>query len=264
MAIHTDVATHGHAANGHEPHEHYWEWSWAPAAISVGALCLTLTFMMYFVYEAKLPAILFAGVGVPLMLAGIANWMGAMGVTGPTDMKLNSLTLSLFITSEVLIFFAMFAGYYMLRIEVGAADEPWPPAGTPEMNHVLPLIMTALLVIACFTYHHAEKAFEEGGFIFWLLLTIVLGAVFLGGTAYEYNHLWTEGFKPGTNQYGTAFYALTGFHAAHILVGLLAFVIIFFGSVFGKVHPSFVKLAGVYWYFVTLLSFLVVTQVYFW
>jgi cytochrome c oxidase subunit III len=258
MAIHT-AEPHAHSA-------HHWEWSWAPAAISVGILCLSLTIPMYFVYEAKLAAIIFGGVSVPLILAGIANWMGSQGVTGPTDLKLNSLTLTLFIFSEGLIFFAMFIAYYFLRISAGQEDLPWPPAGTPEIDQLLAVISTAVLVLAAIIYNFAEKKFEssKGSFIILLLLTIVLGAVFMGSVVHEYSHLISEGFKPGTNAYSTPFYTLTGFHAAHILVGILAFVVILFGTVFGTVHSSLVRLAGVYWNFVTLLSFFVVTQVYFW
>ena len=261
MAIHAQVETHEH-----EAHAHDWHWSWAPAAISVGILCLSLTIPMYFVYEAKLAAIIFAGVSVPLMLAGIANWMGSPGVTGPTDLKLNSLTLTLFMGSEGLIFFAMFIAYYFLRISAGQDEQPWPPAGTPEINQQLAMISTAILVLSAIIYNLAEKKFElsKGGFTILLLLTIILGAAFIGSTVYEYSHLLAEGFKPGTNAYSTPFYTLTGFHVAHILVGVLAFVVILFGTMFGKVHQSLVKLAGVYWYFVTFLSFFVVTQVYFW
>ncbi len=263
MAIHTAEA-HAHTEHTeHAEHAHHWEWSWAPAGISVGILLLALTIPMALVYEAKLAAIVFAGIGAPLILAGIASWMSGPGPE-PTDIRLNSLTLTLFIVSEGLIFFAMFIAYYFLRISVGAENGAWPPAGTPEINQVVPLATTAMLVLAGFIYHFAEKNFKEGPFTILLLLAIVLGAGFIAGTVYEYKNLYAENFKPGTNQYSTAFYTLTAFHAAHILVGLLAFIIIFFGSVFGKVHESFVKLAGVYWYFVTMLSFVVVTQVYFW
>ncbi len=129
MAIHTE--TRGHVADTHGHAAHHWEWSWAPAAISVGILCLALTVAMYFVYEAKLAAIIFAGVSVPLILGGIANWMSGPGPE-PTDMKLNSLTLTLFMVSEALIFIGMFIAYYYTRINAGLEDLPWPPAGTPR------------------------------------------------------------------------------------------------------------------------------------
>ncbi len=261
MAIHAQVETHEH-----EAHAHDWHWSWAPAAISVGILCLAIAVAMFFVYEAKQAGFIFAGAGTPLILAGIANWMASPGVTGPTDLKLNSLTLTLFILSEGLIFFAMFIAYYFLRIGAQVADQPWPPAGTPEISQVTALISLAALVVSSLVYHMASKSYQEGGsgFTILLLLAIILGAVFVGGTVYEWRHLSAEGFTPGTNLYSTPFYALTGVHVAHVLVGLGAFLVILFGSMFGRVHELLVKLAGVYWYFVTIASFFVVTQVYFW
>jgi cytochrome c oxidase subunit 3 len=259
MAIHSALDTHGHAG-----HAHHWEHSWAPAAISVGALFFTLAFSMFFVYDAKLPAIVFAGISAPLVLIGIAKWMSEMGQ--PTVPALNSLGLTLFIFGEILIFLGLFASYWTVRISAGMDGAAWPPAGTPELNHVLPLIMTAILVTSSFTYHHAEKKFEEGegGATFWLLVSIVLGAAFVSCTAYEYTNLWGEGFKPGTNQYSAAFYSLTGFHATHVIVGLCGFLAVLLGSMFGKVHQTLVKSIGVYWHFVDIVWFFVASQVYFW
>ncbi len=260
------VQSHIHEGAGHEAHAHDWHWSWAPAAISVGILLLMISLQMYLVYEAKLMGIIFAGVGAPLILGGIANWMGSPGVTGPTQIHLNSLTLTLFIVSEGLIFFALFIGYYAIRISAGLEDAPWPPAGTPEMNQVLPLVSVGIIVLSALIYHFASKSYAEGGsgFTFLLLLATILGGAFIGITFYEWSHLVAEGFKPGTNAFSTPFYALTGVHVAHAVVGVGAFLVILFGSLFGRVHESFVKLAGVYWYFVTLASFFVVTQLYFW
>jgi cytochrome c oxidase subunit 3 len=257
MAIHAADA-HGHG------NAHHWEWSWAPAAIALAALCFTLGFTLFFVYHLEMPAIVAAGLLVPLALAGIAKWMSEMGQ--PTIPALNSLGLALFIFGEILIFLGLFAAYWFLRISSGMADEVWPPAGTPEIGKVLPLIMTAILVTSSLTYHKAEKAFEEGhgGFTFWVLVSIVLGIAFVSCTGYEYTHLWSEGFKPGTNQYSTPFYSLTGFHATHVVVGLAAFLTVLLGSLFGTVHKSLVKLAGVYWHFVDIVWFFVASQVYFW
>ena len=96
---------------------------------------------------------------------------------------------------------------------------------------MLPLIMTVILVTSSLTYHQAEKAYEEGhgGFTFWVLVSIVLGIAFVSCTGYEYTHLWSEGFKPGTNAFSTPFYALTGFHGTHVIVGLVAFIAVLFG-----------------------------------
>jgi cytochrome c oxidase subunit III len=252
-------------ADAHGAHAHHWEWSWAPAAIALAGFSFTLAFTLFFVYHLELPAIVAAAFLVIFTLAGIAKWMSEMGQ--PTVPALNSLGLTLFIFGEILIFLGLFAGYWFLRINTGMEGGTWPPAGTPEINHVLPLIMTAILVTSSLTYHQAEKSYEEGGkggFFFWVLVSIILGAAFVSCTGYEYTHLWAEGFKPGTNQYSTPFYSLTGFHATHVVVGLAAFLSVFIGAIFGNPHKTLVKLTGVYWHFVDVVWFFVASQVYFW
>ena len=256
---------------GHESqavHEHHWEVSWAPLLISVGVtLLVPLTFVSYLVYENTLLAIIFAGLGTPLVLAGVAKWIheGAtekMAISGVAD-----IGIGIFIISEILIFISLFASYWMMRIASGAAGEIWPPEGTPHINLVLPLIMTVILVASSVTYHMGEIAFEKGnivGFRGWLALSIVLGVVFLGCTFYEYNHLFHEGFTPGTNSYSTAFYSLTGFHASHVLVGVLVFLMMLISVITSKVNGMFVKVAGIYWHFVDVVWFFVASQVYYW
>ena len=60
-------------------------------------------------------------------------------------------------------------------------------------------------------------------FALWWLLTIVLGAIFLAGTALEWRHLiYDEGLTIQTNLFGTTYYSLVGLHAFHVTVGLLA------------------------------------------
>ena len=59
----------------------------------------------------------------------------------------------------------------------------------------------------------------------WWLLTIVLGGVFLFGTAREWVHLiYDEGLTISTNLFGTTYYSLVGLHAFHVTMGLLALI----------------------------------------
>lgn len=249
-------------------HEHHWEVSWAPLLISVGILFLVpLTFSAYFVYDAPTLAILFAGFGTPLIIAGIARWIYE-GATEPAVISnVSDVGIGIFIVSEILIFISLFAGYWMMRISSGAAGETWPPEGTPHISMILPLIMTVILVSSSVTYHLAEGEYHKGnqaGFQKWLMITILLGFAFFGCTMYEYNHLIHEGFIPGRNSYSTAFYALTGFHASHVLIGIISFLFLSVMMWKSKVHPMFVKVAGIYWHFVDIVWFFVATQVYYW
>ncbi len=249
-------------------HHHHWEVSWAPILVAVGtAFLVPFTFAAYFVYETPLLAIIFAGLGTPLLVAGIIRWIYEGATETPVFSGVADVGVGIFIISEILIFISLFAGYWMMRISSGAAGELWPPEGTPEISLVLPLFMTLILVASSITYHLGENENHKGnkaGLKKWLVVTILLGLLFFGCTIYEYNHLIHEGFIPGRNSYSTAFYSLTGFHASHVLVGVLSFVFMLVMVTFSQINDGFVKVAGIYWHFVDIVWFFVASQVYFW
>ncbi|MGD0640100.1 MAG: heme-copper oxidase subunit III [Roseiarcus sp.] len=258
----TDMA---HGADEHAVHEHHWEVSWAPMAIAFGSMFLVpLTFAAVLIYHLVLPGIICAGIGAPLIVAGIARWVYE-GATHPSPTaSVAPAGIGIFIVGEILIFLGLFAAYWTLRLTSGTG---WPPAGTPDISKILPLIMTVILVTSSLTYHQGETRLHEGdqaGFVKWLGITIVVGVLFLCCTVYEYNHLIHEGFAPWTNQYSAPFYTLTGFHASHVFLGLGTFVTLLFAALRSKPNPGFVKVAGIYWHFVDIVWFFVASQVYFW
>lgn len=265
MHQHADV---GHGAEHAPHHEHHWEVSWAPMAIAFGVMFLVpLAFSAQFVYGSPLYAIIFVGIGTPLVLSGIAKWVHEGATTQGVLPNISPVGIGVFIVGEILIFLGLFAAYWTVRISASAAGEEWPPAGTPELNLTLPLIMTVLLVSSSLTYHYAEMKLEHGEtgrFKLWLVISMLLGTVFLSCTGFEYTHLFEQGFTPATNAFSMAFYSLTGFHGSHVLVGLVTFLIILIGMTFSKVHPMLVKVAGIYWHFVDLIWFFVASQVYYW
>lgn len=247
-------------------HAHHWEVSWAPMVLTAGILFLVpLTFAAHFVYQNNLNAIIFAGIGTPLVLIGISKWVSEGLTQKPLLAGVSPSALPFFIISEVFIFLGLFASYWTMRLSAG---ENWPPAGTPEhMNLVLPLIMTVLLVGSSLTYHVAEHHLDHdnlGGFRSWLMLTMLLGLLFLGCTIFEYHHLLGINFGPSTNAYSSAFFSITGFHASHVIVGLGIFVSVLLPAFAGKTNKYFAFCAGLYWHFVDVVWFFVASQVYYW
>jgi cytochrome c oxidase subunit III len=100
----------------------------------------------------------------------------------------------------------------------------------------------------------------------WLLVTVLLGAVFLAGTASEWSRLiMREGLTISTNLFGTTYYALVGLHASHVVVGLVMLGLI---TVFAwlralrPVHAERVELVSWYWHFVDGVWVVVLTVVY--
>ena len=104
---------------------------------------------------------------------------------------------------------------------------------------------TACLLASSGTVHVAERTLERGnqaGFILWWLLTIVLGAVFLGGTAFEWRDLIDRhGLTISRNLFGTTYYTLVGLHALHVTGG--AAVLLIAGSQVRAGPTTFVGLA---------------------
>jgi len=168
-----------------------------------------------------------------------------------------------FILAEAFIFVALFVSYWVMRLKAPV----WPPDGTPHISMVTPIIMTIILVSSSVTIHLAEMRHAEGnhgGFLGWLWATIILGCVFFGFTLNEWGHLLHEGFNTSTNAYGTIFYSITGLHASHVVVGVALFICILIPAHMRKTNTTFIKTASLYWHFVDLVWFFVVSQVYFW
>jgi heme/copper-type cytochrome/quinol oxidase subunit 3 len=124
------------------------------------------------------------------------------------------------IATEATLFASLIASYFYLRFRSGPV---WPPDAIAIPTLGLPLVMTAILLSSSIPIHLAESGIKRGhqGRLRWgLALGFLLGAVFL---AITFGIEWPEKlreFTPQTNVYGSLFFTITGFHGAHVLVGL--------------------------------------------
>jgi cytochrome c oxidase subunit 3/cytochrome o ubiquinol oxidase subunit 3 len=92
-----------------------------------------------------------------------------------------------------------------------------------------------------------------------------LGIVFLSGQAFEFTEFYREGLRLDTNMFGTTFFVLTGFHGAHVTIGVLILMSLFGLSLKGKITEESalnVELAGLYWHFVDIVWIIIFTLVY--
>jgi cytochrome c oxidase subunit 3 len=249
--VHPVDAGHAHA---------HWDTSIWPFIISFGILALAIAFSLHFVYHLSFAAVLALGIGIPMIVAGISGWTGEALGKGE---GLAFGAMGWFILAEAMIFLAMFAAYWYLRLRA----DVWPPAGSVPLPKLLPLIMTFVLVGSSLTIHRAEDLLHEGdtgGYVRWLLATMALGFTFLGMSAYEWSHLIHQGFTIATNTQGTVFFAITGLHGSHVVVGLGIFLAGLLPALRGKADMGFARTAGLYWHFVDIIWFFVVSQVYYW
>ncbi|MDO8637606.1 MAG: heme-copper oxidase subunit III [Dehalococcoidia bacterium] len=132
-------------------------------------------------------------------------------------LSINRLGLWLFILSDGFLFIALLT----TRFYIQGVQRP------PELNQPLGLVISIVLLLSSLCAYRGETAAAFGDikrFRRNILFTIGLGCLFLVGVAIE----WTEGFRffPPTTSYGMVFFTLTGFHAFHVLTGILALVIV--------------------------------------
>jgi len=130
-------------------------------------------------------------------------------------------------------------------------------------------VLTICLLSSSLTIQFAVARLSAGkvrAFPLWWLLTIVLGVVFLGGTAREWRHLiYGEGLTLQRNLFGTTYYSLVGLHAFHVTVGLLALTLVSLFTFRGQVnrqHAERVEVLSMYWHFVDVVWVVVFTVVY--
>lgn len=154
----------------------------------------------------------------------------------------------LFLASELMFFASFFAAYYDLRAINGAG---WPPPGV-RLDVGPASLGTLLLGLSSVTVVLAARQFDRGvaRVRAWLLATAVLGALFL---AIAVRGWIRDNFSISTDAYGSIYYAMTGFHALHVLAG----IVLLLGLTIGLRKPAFTAdhRAGAeaimyYWHFV--------------
>ncbi|MCU1357671.1 MAG: cytochrome c oxidase subunit [Acidimicrobiales bacterium] len=163
------------------------------------------------------------------------------------------------LASELMFFSGLFAAWFTLR----ANATKWPPAGV-ELATARTAVATAVLLSSSFTMHLAVAAAnrdDRARSVRWLVVTVAMGAVFLGNQAWEYA---VAPFHIGSHAYGSIFYLMTGFHGLHVLGGLV-FLLTIAGVVGGRSKAPAartVEMAAAYWHFVDAVWVAMFTVVY--
>ncbi len=160
-------------------------------------------------------------------------------------------------------FFCIFIVAYLFYIVKSlSGPQPAEVLTRPWLATVLLLSSSGTIVLAVRDLEHGRVA----NFLSWLLATILLGGAFIGFTAVEWYELIVhEGLTISTNLFGTTYYSLVGFHAAHVTVGLLLMLLTLVLGLLGHVkegHAERVELLSWYWHFVDVVWIAVFTVVY--
>jgi heme/copper-type cytochrome/quinol oxidase subunit 3 len=142
----------------------------------------------------------------------------------------------------------------------------------PVPHEILDIPYTSIsafvLLMSSLTMVLALASIQRGnqrGLRVWLSATAALGLVFLGGQFFEFTSFYREGLGLTTNIFSMSFFTLTGFHGAHVTIGVIWLISLVIVSLRGGVRQDQsmnVEIAGLYWHFVDIVWIVIFTLVY--
>jgi cytochrome c oxidase subunit 3 len=179
----------------------------------------------------------------------------------------STLGMWLFLATEVLFFGGLFAAYLIYRV--------WYPETFGEASRTLDITLgtvnTLVLIVSSLTMAlavHASAVNHRRALVLFLVLTMILGAIFLGIKAVEYYDKFTHHHIPGASfqfhegdpyhaqLFFSLYFALTGLHASHMVIGLGLLSVLLFMSWRGRFSSTWhtpVEMIGLYWHFVDIV-----------
>jgi len=174
------------------------------------------------------------------------------------------LGMVVFLASWTMMFAGLLFGYGLVRSRAPV----WPPLDQPPLPLLLPGLNTAVAAGSSAALLVALRSFRGGRARTGaraLALAAALGAAFLALQARVWAALWADGLHLDTGPYASAFYALTGFHALHVLVGVASLAWLAARAArraYGPDHHLPVRLWSMYWHFVGAVWLVIYLAVY--
>jgi len=176
---------------------------------------------------------------------------------------MNRLMMKLTIGSEAIFFLCLIVSYLYFWRSGNFQKEV-----ATHLHIKTTGLFTILLLCSSFTFWKAEQNHQRENFTrvkAWLIATILLGVIFLAGQGHEYYNLIKENVLINKNEFGSNFYALTGFHGLHVLIGLVVLIIVLLLTLNGFLRnksSSVLSTVGIYWHFVDVVWIFVFTTIY--
>ena len=180
-----------------------------------------------------------------------------------TGLNHRKLLMWVFLGSDCLFFGALIATYMVYRGQSLAGPYPIDIINVPVTTiSTFVLLMSSFAMVQALAATHADN---KRGIVGWLVATAVLGAIFIGFQVVEFNTFKNEGLTLGGNLFGATFFTLTGFHGAHVTLGIIWLVAMAIVANKGRVGPNSaldIELLGLYWHFVDIVWIVIFTLLY--
>ncbi|TPE53323.1 cytochrome o ubiquinol oxidase subunit III [Maribrevibacterium harenarium] len=169
----------------------------------------------------------------------------------------------IYLMTDCILFASFFATYAVLFMNTAGGA-----SGSEIFDLKLVAGGTAALLLSSITFGFAMiSAYKQNksGTLFWLAVTFLFGAVFIGLEIYEFNHLIHAGHGPSESAFLTAFFSLVGLHGLHVTAGLIWLIILFIEvskSGLGNQQLTRLSCLSLFWHFLDIVWICVFTVVY--
>jgi cytochrome c oxidase subunit 3 len=184
--------------------------------------------------------------------------------------EVSTLGMWIFLVTEIMFFGGLFLAYAIYRTKFAGVFA----LASNTLDVVIGAVNTAVLLCSSYTMVLAVRAAQIGSrkaLIVFLILTILLGGVFLGVKAYEWNQKFEEHHVPGPSfhleeapagdqgpaqLFFSLYFTMTGLHALHMVIGEGLMLFLLWHAYKGKYSPSYytpVDVGGLYWHFVDII-----------
>lgn len=192
------------------------------------------------------PVLLQPGNTVPVGSAGerSSGWLGCL----------------MLIATEGALFGYLIFAYLYLAVQTKVH---WPPEGLPKLPlgalNTLILVSSSVFVWLCERY---VKRARRRTAVAWMVVAVLLGIVFVGIQWHEWR---AHPYGPAAHLYGSLYFTITGFHMAHVLVGLVVLVLLGVWTALGyfdeRRHAA-LRIGGLYWHFVDVVWLFIFSTLY--
>ncbi len=180
-----------------------------------------------------------------------------------TGMSNTKLAMWIFLGSECLLFGGLISSYLLYKTRSNGTAVPTDVFDIPftSVSSFVLLMSSMTMVLALSALRRGDERLSR----VWTITTAMLGGVFIGGQVYEFTTFLREGVGFTTNPASSAFFTLTGFHGAHVAIGITMLMSTFVMSSKGKLHQKqseTLEIVGLYWHFVDVVWIVLFTVVY--
>lgn len=180
-----------------------------------------------------------------------------------TGLPSRKMLMWAFIGSETMLFGTLIVTYMIYQGQSQAPPYPGELLSVPfiTVTTFVLLMSSLMMVLALSAVQRDDRKWSR----IWLFMTAFFGIVFLTGQVIEFTHFWEEGLTLSASLFGSTFFTLTGFHGAHVAVGVIWLLALWVQNLRGELDSGDaldVEIAGLFWHFVDVVWIVLFTVIY--